>query len=89
VLWRPRFNLNPVAIARSIESIRDRVLLISPGKKLNVARDPDDNMVLECALSGRARYVVTGNTRDFPEQFRGICVVPPRHFVVILAASVE
>jgi predicted nucleic acid-binding protein len=54
-----------------------------------VTRDPDDNMVLECALSGRADYVVTGNTRDFPQQFRGIYVVPPRHFVVVLAASVE
>lgn len=89
VLRRSRFNLNPGGITRSIEAIRDRALIVSPRKRLSVTRDPDDNMVPECASSGRADYVVTGNTRDFPQQFHGIYVVPPRHFVVVLAASVE
>lgn len=88
VLRRPRFNLDPAAITRSIGAIRDCALLVSPGRRLNVTRDPDDNMVLECAVSGKARYVVTGNARDFPRQFQGIDVVPPRQFLVILAASV-
>jgi putative PIN family toxin of toxin-antitoxin system len=89
VLRRPRFSFNPDAVSHSIEAIRDRALIVSPRRRLSVTRDPDDNMVLECASSGRADYVVTGNTRDFPQQFRGIYVVPPRHFVLVLAASVE
>jgi uncharacterized protein len=89
VLLRPRFHLNPAAIARSIGAIRHRALLAAPTKTLNVTRDPDDNMVLECASSGKARYVVTGNARDFPHQFQGIQVIAPRQFLVILAASVE
>ena len=26
-----------------------------------VPRDPDDNMVLECAIEGKAQYIVTGD----------------------------
>jgi putative PIN family toxin of toxin-antitoxin system len=89
VLLRPRFNLYPAAITRSIRAIRHLALLVSPTKSLNVTRDPDDNMVLECASSGKAHYVVTGNARDFPHRFQGIHVIAARQFLVILAASVE
>ena len=52
-------------------------------------RDPSDNIVLETAVRGAARYVVTGNTADFAELneptgalvFRGIRILTPREFV--------
>ena len=46
---------------------------------------PPVKAVLEWALEGGAEYVVTGNTRDFPMEYQGIRIVPPRQFMTVLA----
>jgi len=89
VLRRPAFEFNPTHITRSLQAIRDAARIVQPQKELHVTRDPDDNLVLECAWEGGAEYVVTGNTRDFPKEFRGIRTVPPREFMVVLAGRRE
>ena len=44
--------------------------------------DPDDEIFLEVALSGNARYLVTGNLKHYPEQNRqGARVLSPREFL--------
>jgi len=89
VLRRPRFGLRPESVARSMGAIREVVRLVSPHRKLTVTTDPDDNLVLECALEGGANYVVTGNLRHFPAKYRNIRIVSPRAFQLILAADLE
>jgi len=51
-----------------------------------VCRDPDDNMVLECALEAQAEYIVSGD-RDLLElkEFRGIRIVRAAEFLNRLA----
>ena len=51
-----------------------------------VCRDPDDNMVLECALESHAQYIVSGDM-DLLElkDFRGIRIVRAAEFVKLLA----
>lgn len=48
-------------------------------------RDPDDDMVLECAVAAGCRYIVTHNVKDFrrTEQL-GVRAVTPREFLQIL-----
>ena len=89
VLRRPRFALDPRGIAGSMRAIRKAGVLVQPRRHLRVTGDPDDNMVLECALEGGAEYVVTGNTRDFPREFQGFQIVPPRKFMTVRAVGVE
>jgi putative PIN family toxin of toxin-antitoxin system len=89
VLRRPRFRLDPRRIKAAMREIRSASLHVDPQTKVRAARDPDDNKVLECALAAEADYVVTGNTRHFPSQFQGIRIIPPRRFMVLLAAQVE
>lgn len=86
VLRRPRFSFTAVAVTRSIHASRRVARIVKPEEELHVTRDPDDNKVLECAVEGNAAYLVTGNTRDFPAQFRQVRILPPRQFLVILAA---
>ena len=51
-------------------------------------RDPNDDMVLECAMAGRARYIVTHNTRDFSRVTEfGISALTPAEFLNILDGS--
>ena len=48
-------------------------------------RDLEDNMVLECALEGRARYIVSGD-KDLLElkEFRGIRIVRATEFLTLV-----
>jgi putative PIN family toxin of toxin-antitoxin system len=50
-----------------------------------VPRDPDDNAMLECAIEGNAKFVVSGDT-DLLElkNFRGIEIVRASEFLTIL-----
>jgi len=48
-------------------------------------RDPDDDMVLECAVASGSRYIVTHNVKDFrrsPEL--GVDAITPGSFLQIL-----
>jgi len=60
--------------------------MVNIPKILNaVPRDPYDNAVLECALEGNAKFVVSGDT-DLLElkNFRGIEIVRASEFLTIL-----
>ena len=48
-------------------------------------RDPDDDMVLECAVASGSRYLVTHNVRDFARiTSLGISPVTPAEFLDML-----
>lgn len=48
-------------------------------------RDPNDDMVLEAAVSGRCEYIVTFNIKDFTgvERF-GLRALPPLDFLKVI-----
>jgi|ERR1700675_4319532 uncharacterized protein len=87
VLARDNLRLDQHRVARFIKALREVAILVRPREKVVVARDPDDDKVMECAVEARADFVVTGNTRDFPLQFHGVRVVTPRDFLVVLGSS--
>jgi len=49
-----------------------------------VPRDPEDNMVLECAIEGKAQYIVTGD-KDLLvlKAFRDIRIVRATDFLKV------
>jgi putative PIN family toxin of toxin-antitoxin system len=49
-----------------------------------VPRDPDDNMVLECAIKGQAQYIVTGDQDLLAlKTFRNIQIVRASDFLKV------
>jgi uncharacterized protein len=70
VLSRRHFGVDAHKGARSMRLLRKAAILVVPSERLSVTFDPDDNKVLECALEARAEYVVTGNVRDYPDNFK-------------------
>ena len=45
-------------------------------------RDPNDDMVLECAVASRSRFIVTHNIKDFRRsQELGVEAIRPSHFL--------
>src|SRR5256885_3620477 len=87
VLRRAKFGFAEKRINRWLREMRECMRRVKPKQKLEVTADPDDNLVLECALEARADFLVTGNLRDFPRQFQDIRVVAPKQFLMVLAAE--
>ena len=81
VILRPKFDFSRRLVKRLLRKLRAKGKMVKPKTTVKVLKDPSDNMFLECALSGRAKYLVTGNIRHFPfRDFRGIKIVSPREF---------
>jgi putative PIN family toxin of toxin-antitoxin system len=51
-------------------------------------RDPDDDMVLECAVASGSRYLATHNLRDFQKITQlGVQPVTPAQFLALLRSA--
>ncbi len=76
----------PAQISALISKIREAATFVVPDKALNViARDPDDNKFLECALAGGADYIVSGGAHLLDiGQYDGIQIVTPAAFLDVL-----
>jgi len=62
VLMYERFGLNEKEIDDNVKYILTISEIISPKRRLRVIHeDPADNRVLECALTGGAAYIVSGD----------------------------
>ena len=57
-----------------------------PKSRLNVIKnDPADNRVLECALAGNAKWIVSGDSDLLQlRKFRGIRICSPKDFMNVL-----
>jgi|ERR1051325_2828974 putative PIN family toxin of toxin-antitoxin system len=80
VLERASLGLKREQITKFLRMIRRTFIMVVPTKRIKAARDPDDDMFLECALEGRADYVVTGKLRHFPSRFRISGFFGPENF---------
>jgi len=80
VLRRPRFGITDERIAEVMGGIRASSLLVQPTVAVTAARDPDDNIFLECAQTAEARYLITGNIADYPDTWAGTRVLTVRLF---------
>jgi putative PIN family toxin of toxin-antitoxin system len=63
---------------------------IEPKINLNICADASDNCFLECAVEGRADYLVTKNIRHFPaKEYRGVKIVRIRKFLSVLEKNAQ
>jgi predicted nucleic acid-binding protein len=63
VLAYPKFDLNDEEIEGLLrDELLPFLITVRPRRRLSVVRrDPDDDKFLECAVAGKARYLVTGD----------------------------
>ena len=85
VLHRPRLKFDHKRIEASLAEIRDTAELVQPARSIQeIKRDEPDNRFLECADAAGAEYIVTGNTKHFPQTFENIGIVTPRQVLEIV-----
>lgn len=98
VLQEPEFGFDADDARRHVDVVYRgaRDVRVSRSARL-LARDPDDNVVLDCALAASAHFLVTKNLKDYSElvrggrgrglqefRYRGIVVLSPSRFLAAL-----
>jgi putative PIN family toxin of toxin-antitoxin system len=70
--------------AEIIETIFDISSLVEIGINLDVVSDdPDDNMIIECAVAAGARYIISGDNHLLSlKKYRGIEILKPADFIL-------
>lgn len=85
VLGRPELRIRRGARLQMLDLIRNRAVMISPRIHLILSSDPSDNKFIECADAARADYLVTGNSRHFPQYWKMTKVITAREFIELAA----
>jgi uncharacterized protein len=82
-------QLSPAAIEGFITDLRQVATVVTPIERIQaVERDPDDDMVLECAVAAKAHLIVSAD-KDLLDlgDFRGIGICHPRDLNQIFASD--
>lgn len=88
VLSRPEFQIRKGLRRQLLRFIETSAYWVTPAAHLRVARDPDDDIFLECADAARADYLITGNIRHFPRYWKRTKVITSREFLDLAAPHI-
>jgi uncharacterized protein len=74
-----KFGFDRDQVVTAIEQIRGIVQVVHPRQKVSIARDSDDNKILECALAAKAEVIVSFD-KDLLvlKEYKGIQIIHPR-----------
>ena len=86
-LMRPKFDRYVSAVARQVfladlAAVAEWTAITG---SVHVCQDPDDDKILETAITGRAHYLVTGDANLLElHPFHGLAIMSPRRFLEAL-----
>ena len=67
-----------------LEILYEIATIIDTQIRLDVAEDPNDNMLIECAVEANADYIISGDEHLTKlKQFRGIRIVSVNDFLLM------
>ncbi len=79
-----KFKLDVHFVREVIDEVRNVAEVVEVSSHIDVISHPDeDNRVLECAVDGRADFIVTGDTKHILplKEYRGIKILSPSEFI--------
>jgi uncharacterized protein len=77
-----KFSRDAEELARVAVLLSEVATIVSPRRRLRVVKDEPDNRVLECALTGRAQAIVTGDHALLAlRNFRGVRLLSLRDYL--------
>jgi putative PIN family toxin of toxin-antitoxin system len=79
---KQKFNFTEEEITEIIELLLLRFKVVNiKGNIINVCRDPDDNNIIETAVSGKATIIISGDKDLLTlKKFQDINIISPREF---------
>jgi putative PIN family toxin of toxin-antitoxin system len=80
-----KFNI-PVDRAQEwLMILFEEAILVEVGIKIDYCKDVEDNKFLEAAIAGKARFIVTGNTKHFDKEVKEVML--NKHKIHILRVA--
>lgn len=77
-------------ISRVAQEIKAHVYLIKVSHVVKVCPHPADDKIIECALSAKAKYIVTGDHHLLGlGTYKGVQILPPNQLMVLLETEGE
>ena len=81
-----KLRMTPIEAVALIERLRRQSTLVTPTVRITRSRDPDDDKFLECAVAGRADYIVSADADLLSlREVQGIPIVDASTFWQTLA----
>ena len=81
VLRREKFCAFQIRAEEILAGIGSCAVRVIAEETITAASDEDDNRFLECALAAGASFLITGNLRHYPPEWRGTQMVNARAFI--------
>ena len=82
------FRLSIEEAKRVVHKILEYAVMVTPIQRFTVCKDEKDNMVLECAINGKADFIVTGDSDLLAlKKYEGMQIVTVRKMFEILSPS--
>jgi putative PIN family toxin of toxin-antitoxin system len=84
-ILKRKFSWDDFLISDVIESIREYTILITPSKIVNAIKlHEPDNRILECALEGKAGYIISGDKHHILplKEYEGIKILSASEFLI-------
>ncbi len=85
-----KFEYSTQVAQKAVGQVRGISRMVKiPHRLKGISKDPKDEMVIECAVVGRATHIVTGDRRHLLPlgNYQGIAIVNPADFLNQLAAN--
>ena len=81
-----RHRQDEETIQRFLELLSSQAVMVEPTRVLDVVReDESGNRYLECAIEGKAQYIISGDKHLLElGEYKGIIILPPAAFVTLL-----
>jgi putative PIN family toxin of toxin-antitoxin system len=77
-----KFDRNPEELARVAVYLSELAEVVMPRRRLKVLRDEPDNRILECAVTAKAKVIVTGDQAMLElREYRGIRILSWKDFL--------
>lgn len=82
---RYKFQWNEADIVNAIKTIAYSLKLINPKIRINIIKDDPDNRILECAIDGKADFIVSGDQHLLDlEEYKKIKIINTAKFLELL-----
>lgn len=81
---KEKFKISPPLVKEIVEEVREIAEVVEVFSHIEAISYPDeDNRVLECAVDGKADFIVTGDTKHILplKDYRGIKILRPSEFL--------